>query len=133
MKRLSVSLLGMALAGLNVQAAEPAAQTRLADVSLASIPNLQWKQRAPGVWMATIGKAELGPMAFAGPTRLDALEKLGSPAFPPALAEARGTVRGVYASVRLPLAADEKLYGLGMRDDGQVDLRSRSFELKVTP
>lgn len=83
--------------------------------------------------MATIGKAELGPMAFAGSPRLEALKQLGSPDFPAALAASRGTVHGVYASVRFPLSPNEKLYGLGMRDDGQVDLRSRSFELKVTP
>ncbi len=83
--------------------------------------------------MATIGKAETGPLAFAGAPRRAGLEKLGIGSFPKGLSEARGMVHGVYASVRIPLAADEKLYGLGMRDDGVVDLRSRSFELKVTP
>ncbi len=133
MKLLMVSLAGVALAGVEAQTARPAPQARQTDVSLASVPKLQWKQRAPGVWMAVIGKPEVGPMAFAGSPRGAALEKLGSPAFPAALAEARGSVHGVYASVRLPLAAEEKLYGLGMRDDGRVDLRSRSYELKVTP
>jgi alpha-glucosidase (family GH31 glycosyl hydrolase) len=133
MKRSIACVCGMMLAGLNLQAAEQAAPARQTDVSLASVPKLVWKQRAPGVWMTTIGKPEPGPMAFAAPPRLDALAKLGRQAFPAALAEARGDVRGMYASVRIPLGQEENLYGLGMRDDGQVGLRSRSYELKVTP
>jgi alpha-D-xyloside xylohydrolase len=97
------------------------------------MPRLAWKQRAPGVWVATVGKAETGPMSYAAQPLVAALEKLGARPFPAALTEARGNVHGVYASVRLPLRSEEKVYGLGMRDDGQVDLRSRSFELKVTP
>ena len=108
----------------------PAAET--VDVSLAGMQKLEWQPRAPGVSSATIGKAELGPMAFAGSPRIEALKELGEPILPPAMNAARGDVHGVYASVRIPLAADEKVYGLGMRDDGLVDLRSRSFELKVT-
>ena len=71
-------------------------------------------------------------MAFAGSPGVEALKELGDPTLPATMHDARGDVHGVYASVRLPLGADEKLYGLGMRDDGQVDLRSRSYELKVT-
>ncbi len=108
-------------------------QGRLVDVSLKAVPKLEWKQRAPGVWAATVGKAEIGPMAMAGKPRVEALRKFGAPAMPKEMADARGTVHGVYASARFPLGLEEKVYGLGMRDDGLVDLRSRSFELKVTP
>ena len=133
MSKLTACLFGAIFVGLSLNAAAQATPARLTDVSLASVPKLNWKPQAPGVWMATIGKAEIGPMAFAGSPRLDGLQKLGPGIFPHGLSETRGAVHGVYASVRIPLGADEKLYGLGLRDDALVDLRSRSFELKVTP
>ena len=109
------------------------AETNRLDTTMAAMQELQWVQRAPGVWSATVGKPEIGPMAFAGVPMLDALKELGDPALPPAMQEARGDVRGVYASVRLSLGAEERLYGLGMRADGDVDLRGKMYELKVTP
>lgn len=124
---------GVAGAVLSAAAVLPAAEPVLVDTTLAAMKVLEWRQRAPGVWSAVIGKAEIGPMDFAGAPRLDALKELGDPALPTVLAGARGQVRGVYASVRLPLGDAERLYGLGMRADGDVNLRLKDFRLRVTP
>jgi alpha-D-xyloside xylohydrolase len=136
MKSLALTaLLRASLAALHVAAlaaAEPAAPA-MVDTTLAGMKVLEWQQCAPGVWSAVIGKAELGPMEFAGTPKLDALRELGNPALPPTMAGARGDVHGVYASVRLPIGVKEHLYGLGMRADGDVDLRLNDFYLRVTP
>ena len=105
----------------------------LMDTSMKALQVLEWKQRAPGVWSATIGKAEISPMDFAGSPKLDALKELGDPSMPPMMAGVRGQVHGVYASVRLPITEAERLYGLGMRADGDVNLRLKDFYLRVTP
>jgi alpha-D-xyloside xylohydrolase len=105
----------------------------LVDTSMAAMQKLDWKQRAPGVWSATIGKPEIGPMQFAGAPMIDALKELGEGALPPAMNEARGDVHGGYASVRFPLGMEERVYGLGMRADGDVDLRQKTYHMRVTP
>lgn len=105
----------------------------MVDTSMAAMKTLAWRQRAPGVWSATIGKPEIGPMDFAGAPMLAALKELGEPALPVAMHEARGAVHGGYACIRLPLGAEEHVYGLGMRADGDVDLRSKMYHLRVTP
>jgi alpha-D-xyloside xylohydrolase len=105
----------------------------LVDTTMKALQVLEWKQRAPGVWSAMIGKAEISPMDFAGSPKLDALKELGDPALPARMTDARGQVQGVYASVRLPITEAERLYGLGMRADGDVNLRLRDFYLRVTP
>ena len=51
----------------------------------------------------------------------------------PSCGGARGDVHGGYACVRLPLGMEEHVYGLGMRADGDVNLRSKSYQLRVTP
>ncbi len=105
------------------------AQTRpvLVDTTMKGMQVLEWKQRAPGVWSALIGKAEVSPMDFAGAPKLDALKEMGDPSMPPMMAGVRGHVHGVYASVRLPITEAERLYGLGMRADGDVNLRLKDF------
>lgn len=105
----------------------------LVDTTMKGMQVLSWTLRAPGVWSATIGKVEIRPMDFAEAPRLDALKELGEAALPALMSEARGQVQGVYASVRLPLVDDERLYGLGMRADGDVNLRLKDFYLRVTP
>ena len=105
----------------------------MVDTTMKVMQVLEWKQRAPGVWSATIGRAEIGPMDFAGTPRLEALKELGDPPMPVMMVGARGQVQGVYASVRLPITDAERLYGLGMRADGDVNLRLKDFYLRVTP
>ena len=108
------------------------APTRV-DTSLAGLPSLEWKPRAPGVWIATIGRPEIGTMEFADTPMVEALKELGEPALPAVMRGARGDVHGGYACVRLPLGMEEHVYGLGMRADGDVNLRSKSYQLRVTP
>lgn len=104
------------------------------NTTMAAMQKLDWKPRAPGVWSAIIGKPEMGSMEFAGPPQTEALKVLGNPEFPQALAGlSLGDVQGVYTSIRLPLSAEERIYGLGMRADGNVDLRSKTFQLRITP
>ncbi len=105
----------------------------MVDTTMAGMQVLEWRQRAPGVWSATIGSPETGPMDYAGKPMLDALRELGEPALPALMTDARGQVHGVYASARLPLGADERVYGLGMRADGDVNLRLKRYQLRVTP
>ena len=125
------TILVLAGGGFASAAEEPPA--KMVDTSMAGMQLLQWTPKAPGVWSATIGKPELAPMEFAGQPMQDALKELGEPAVPATMLEARGNVVGGYASVRLPLGADEHVYGLGMRADGDVDLRGKTFRLQVTP
>ncbi len=105
----------------------------MVDTTMKAMQVVEWKQRAPGVWSALIGKAEISPMDFAGSPKLEALKELGDPTLPALMAEARGQVQGVYASIRMPINDAEHLYGLGMRADGDVNLRKKDFRLRVTP
>jgi alpha-D-xyloside xylohydrolase len=103
----------------------------MVDTSLAALRKLEWKQRAPGVWSATVGSPEIAPLSFAAAPRLGALKELGEAPLPPEMREARGDVFGRHVSVRLPLAPGEKVYGLGMQFDAKVDRRSQVYELQV--
>lgn len=133
-RRLSVCAFGLMVSGwLHVLVVAEEAKPGMVDTTMAAMQKLDWKQRAPGVWSATIGKPEIGTMEFAGTPMLEALKELGEPALPPSMREARGDVHGAYASVRLPLGMEEHVYGLGMRADGDVDLRSKTYHLRVTP
>ena len=123
----------LALVGGGSTSAAEVPTMRMVDTSMAGMQALNWMPKAPGVWSAAIGKPELGPMEFAGQPMLDALKELGEAAIPAGMSEARGNVVGGYASVRLPLDAQEHVYGLGMRSDGDINLRSKSFRLQVTP
>ena len=133
MRRLGGCIVGVLVAAVVVLSAAEQTTSAMEDTTMAAMKVLEWRRRAPGVWSAVIGKAEIGPMEFAGKPMFDALKELGDPALPPTMAGARGQVHGVYASVRLPIGAQERLYGLGMRADGDVDLRLKDFELRVTP
>lgn len=78
--------------------------------------NFQWKQIAPGVWKATVGKPEkLTPLGVAEiEPRVDALQKLGTPAFPKALQESKSELTDGKAYLHFPLQKGEQLYGLGL-------------------
>ena len=130
-RRLSACVVGLIVMSLLlVVVAADEGKPVLVDTSMAAMQKLDWKQRAPGVWSATIGKPEIGTMEFAGTPMLDALKELGEPALPPSMREARGDVHGGYASVRFPLGMEERVYGLGMRADGDVDLRQKTYHMR---
>ena len=119
----------VAASAFSVAAAAPL--PAMVDTSLAALRKLEWKQRAPGVWSATVGSPEIAPLSFAAAPRLAALKELGEAPLPPEMREARGDVFGRHVSVRLPLAPGEKVYGLGMQFDAKVDRRSQVYELQV--
>lgn len=123
------NLLTLACAALSIGAAQ--AQPAPADTSLAALPRLDWRPRAAGVWSAVVGAREPGPLDFAAAPRADALTAQGEAPLPAALADGRGDVHAGYASVRLQAAADERFYGLGMRDSGPVELSGRTYTLRV--
>jgi alpha-glucosidase (family GH31 glycosyl hydrolase) len=102
----------------------------VASIPAASTP--AWTEVAPGVWKTTIGRADsLTLLGAAGglPART-ALARLPKAAFPLDPAEIEGRTFNAKTMVRLPLAANEDIYGLGvdfaaMRRNGAV------FELHV--
>ena len=65
----------------------------------------QWKQVAPGVWKATVGKPEkLTPLGVAEiEPRVDALQKLGTPAFPETLQESKNELADDKVYLHFPL------------------------------
>jgi len=96
------------------------------------MPALQWRERAPGVWSAQIGKADsidLASFAAAEP-RHDALGALTEKPMPFANSSARGTLAGGRAVARLPLGEYERLYGLGLQFNG-LNRRSSVYHLRV--
>ncbi|MFZ4507408.1 MAG: TIM-barrel domain-containing protein [Fimbriimonas sp.] len=105
-------------------------------MTLATTPQdtIQWKQVAPGVWKGVVGRKDeptLLSAAVAKPS-LEALRELGSKgetALQPFLSS-RGGVASDFASVRIPLGADEKLYGLGLQMEGS-NRRGGVYHLRV--
>ena len=93
-------------------------------------PALQWSQVAPGVWRGQVGKRDLPTLTSVaeGVPQLDALRALGAVGTP--FAAAAGEVQPDFASVRIPLAADEKLFGLGLQMQGS-NRRGQVYHLQV--
>ena len=76
----------------------------------------RWSEVAPGVWKAIVGVPEsVTPFGVAsGAPRRDALAKMRASKFPFAPLEIRVAVRNGRTTIRVPLAASEQLYGLGL-------------------
>ena len=76
----------------------------------------QWKQVAPGVWKATVGKPEaISPLSVAEiKPRVEGLQKLGTPPFPNELKESKNERTDGKVYLRFPLERGEQLYGLGL-------------------
>ncbi len=92
-----------------------------------------WVEVAPGVWRATIGTPEsLTLLGAAGglPPKTAALRALPPASFPFAPAEIETRRWGAKTAVRLPLAADEDIYGLGV-DFAGLRRNGAIFELHV--
>ena len=81
-----------------------------------------WQQIANGIWRASLGDmdGELRYSQFAAaPPKEDALKELSAQKFPFAPGEITHLVtRDGKVMVRIPTAADEKLYGFGLQLDG---------------
>jgi alpha-D-xyloside xylohydrolase len=78
---------------------------------------IAWSPQAVGVWKAIVGEP-VGPtpLAVVGASpRLDALQALGDPAFPLPCEAIIAESVGQRHVVRLPLAEEERLFGLGLQ------------------
>jgi alpha-D-xyloside xylohydrolase len=108
-----------------------ASATDLAPTTMNAMTVLSWEEIAPGVWSGQVGAREdLTFRELAGaPPRTEALAKVGATAFP-FEGDVRGEVRGNRVSVRLPLEADEQVWGLGLQFDG-INRRGSVWHLQV--
>jgi alpha-glucosidase (family GH31 glycosyl hydrolase) len=124
MTRISILVILVLGSVLTCQAQDPQV------THLSAMEVLKWESVAPGVWKAAIGAKELAPLDYAGTPRRQALAQMGEVVFPFAKEATRGQVQAGHASVRLPLAVSEKLYGLGLEFKG-MNRRSDVYHLKV--
>lgn len=109
-----------------------------AAMTLPSLPSppprpLKWKQVAPGVWRATIGRKDRLDLLSAAEARpakegLKRLPSVGAPSLD--LEQASGEVVAGHAVARLPLQPEEKLYGLGLQMHGS-NRRGGIYHLRV--
>ena len=78
--------------------------------------NVAWSEVAPGVWKASIGTPEQVSLlgAAGGRPRTAALAEMRATTFPLDRAAVHAAAQNGRVSVRLPLAPDEQLYGLGL-------------------
>ena len=95
---------------------------------------LAWTSVAPGVWRATLGHADNPTLLTAANARpaqkaLEEMARQGA-TFPISLQHAQGETQSEFAVARMPLAADEKLFGLGMQMHGS-NRRGEVFHLRV--
>jgi alpha-glucosidase (family GH31 glycosyl hydrolase) len=95
-------------------------------------PNIKWTQVAPGVWKTTIGKAEdFTLLSAAGiQPKTEALASLPQAAFPLDAKKIEASQWDWKTSVRLPLALDEDIYGLGV-DFKSMRRTGSTFSLHV--
>src|SRR6476646_3021837 len=93
---------------------------------------MNWTRIAPGVWKAVIGEPEEPtPLALLGiEPAAEALQQLGNPALPLGPDAVTEQVVGLRTVVRLPLAPEEKLFGLGLQFF-KVNQRGRTRYLRV--
>src|ERR1044071_7786263 len=77
---------------------------------------LRWERVAPGVWRAQVGRPEGLTLLGAAGARpaLEALGRLPDAPFPLDRREIEARRWGWKTAVRLPLALDEEVYGLGV-------------------
>ncbi len=103
----------MSLACIFVVAAIADAQTALPKASPLSIT---WHEVAAGVWKATIGEPEAVSLlgAAGGKPRKAALATMRTAPFPLERADFHAERHNGRVSIRVPLGADEQLYGFGL-------------------
>lgn len=77
---------------------------------------LPWKQVAPGVWKAVVGKPEaISPLGVAEiQPKTEAIQKLGAPTFPHQMNESSYTFGDGKTYLTFPLEKNEQLFGLGL-------------------
>lgn len=109
------------------------AAAALAAVTYTPPPTLKWQQVAPGVWRAQVGKKEAVTLLSAAGSVPD---KLGIAKLPKVtnapipLEHAGGELVESHAVASIPLAKEEKLYGLGLQMHGS-DRRGGVYHLRM--
>ena len=103
-----------------------------AALASAAVETPRWKELAPGVWKATIGRPEsLTLLGAAGITpRREALGALPASKFPMETREIEASRRGGKVALRFPLGLEEEVYGLGVDFRGLRRMGS-AFQLHV--
>ena len=94
--------------------------------------NTSWESVAPGVWRISVGIPEnLNLFSAAGiKPAIDALGKMGSPAFPIAESEISAEVVSRQVYLKFPLVKGEQIYGFGLNFK-TVQQRGRIMQLHV--
>ena len=94
--------------------------------------NIVWKPAARGVWVETVGNRDEPTLlsASGAQPQLETLKTLGEPPTKCPLIGASGSVDAEFVSARLPLDADEKLFGLGLQMQG-ANRRGAVYHLRV--
>lgn len=92
----------------------------------------RFTELAPGVWKATVGTPESLTLLKAAnvPPRLDALAAMPKAAFPLDRSDIEGRLSNGKVALRMPLAADEDVYGLGV-DFRAMRRTGAAFQLHV--
>jgi alpha-glucosidase (family GH31 glycosyl hydrolase) len=106
--------------------------TALAFNASAQTRPLRWERVAPGVWRAQVGRPEALTLLGAAGARpaLDALRRMPDAPFPLDRRQIEFHQWGWKTAVRLPLALDEDVYGLGV-DFKSVRRTGSTFQLHV--
>lgn len=91
-----------------------------------------WKAVAPGTWVCTIGKPDSPTLTEASESRpkLEGLKRLGSASLPFRLDEVVTFQGKDSVSISLPLAPNERIFGLGMQMEG-CDRRGGIYHLRL--
>lgn len=97
---------------------------------LSGMDQLQWEKVLPGVWKASIGDLKLNALDYTSAPKAEAIQKLGEAAFPFSEKETYHHKTPSRIGVRLPLEAEEKIYGLGLEFEG-INRRKQVYTLKV--
>ncbi len=92
----------------------------------------EWTEQAPGVWSLRFGEADpITPLALLSlAPRREALEAMGAAAFPAGLEAPEIEMVSGNTVIRLPLASEESLFGLGLQFF-KVNQRGRTRYLRV--
>ncbi|MCK4999019.1 MAG: hypothetical protein KAS23_05775, partial [Anaerohalosphaera sp.] len=101
-------------------------------VGLADMKVLEFVEKAPGVWLATVGKSDgVTYLSYAGAEpRLGGLGKMSAAGFPLEAKEIVGVTSNNRAIVRIPLKDAEKLYGFGLQFAG-INRRGQVLHLRT--
>ncbi len=98
--------------------------------TLKGMDHMKWEKVLPGVWKASIGELQLNALDYTSPPKTKAIEELGDSPFPFDISQTYHHRTPTRIGIRLPLAEQEKIYGLGLEFQG-INRRKQVYTLKV--